>query len=97
MEAAGIDTYELGLIVDGTLSLTFNRACEIADELGETLDFMLGREKPTPVYEDGLNDTEKLLMRYVRDLSSGQQQMLLAQMQVMIESQKKSSLSSVQE
>lgn len=111
MEASGIDTYELGLIVDGTLTLTFNRACEIADELGETLDSMLGQEqpiseqkppileyeKPTPVSKDGLDNMERLLMRYVHDLTQDQKQMLLALMQVMTGSRKESLHSSAQE
>lgn len=97
IEAAGIDLYEARLIVDGAIPLTLNLACELSEQLGESLDDMLDSKKPTPAYEDGLSETEKLLMKYVRNLSSGQQQMLLAQMQVMIASQKKSSLSSAQE
>lgn len=87
MEACGIDTYELGLIVDGTLSLTFNRACEIADELGETLDSMLKQEKPIPVSGDGQDDLDKLLIEHLRDLTPDVKRMILAQLQVMKESQ----------
>ena len=49
---------------------------------------MIGTEKPTPVSEDGLNDIEQLLMGYVKNLTPDQQKMLLAQMQVLIESQR---------
>jgi len=60
IEAAGIDLYEAGLIIDGTIPLTFNRACEIADQLGETLDAMLGREKPAAEDGDGLSEVVEI-------------------------------------
>lgn len=86
--ATGIDEYEINLVIEGTVSLTLDCACKIAEQLGETLDTMLGKGKPIPVSEDGLDDMERLLIRYVRDLTPDQQQMLLAQMQVMKKSQK---------
>jgi hypothetical protein len=57
---------------------------------------MIGAKKPTLVSEDGLNDIERLLMNYVKRLTPDQQKMLLAQMQVMKESQKGPLSSAVQ-
>lgn len=53
-------------------------------------------KKPTPVFEDGQDNMERQLMQYVRDLNPDQQQMLLAQMQVMKEAQKGAPPSAVQ-
>lgn len=86
--ATGIDEYETTLIIEGAISLSLDCACRIADQLGESLDTMIGTEKPTPVSEDGLSDIEQLLMGYVKSLTPDQQKMLLAQMQVLIESQR---------
>lgn len=41
---AGINLYEVGLIIDGTISLSLDCACHLADQLGESLDSLLGRE-----------------------------------------------------
>lgn len=94
--ASGIDEYEANLVIEGTVSLSLDCACRLAEQLGETLDSMLETEKPTPVSKDGLDDIEKLLMEYVRRLGPDQKQMLLAQMQVLKKAQKESSLSSAQ-
>lgn len=57
LEAAGIDYKDLALVISGASKLTFDYACDIADALGVSFDYMLGRENeksPTPVAEDGL-------------------------------------------
>lgn len=95
--AAGIDEYEAALIIEGTISLSLDCACRISDQLGESIDTMIGAKKPTLVSEDGLNDIERLLMEYVKSLTPDQQKMLLAQMQVMKESQKERSASAAQD
>jgi len=40
---AGIDRAEVEAILDGSLPLTFDAACSLADQFGESLDAMLGR------------------------------------------------------
>lgn len=50
--AAGIDLYEVDLIIDGAISLSFDLACQLADQLGETLDYMLGIEEPATATSD---------------------------------------------
>lgn len=66
----------------------------IADYFSISVDYLLGRDEqknqPTPMYEDELDEMEKLLMQYVKDLTREQKQMLLAQMQVMKEQQRES-------
>lgn len=57
LEAVGLDLRELDLVIAGASKLTFDYACDIADALGVSFDYMLGRENenlPTPVAEDGL-------------------------------------------
>lgn len=100
---ACIDMNRLWSIAEGKISITLLDAYEISKGIGVSFLYLCGiideedtEEEPTPVAEDGLDDMEKLLMRYVKDLTEDQKQMLLAQMQVMIEAQKKSPISSGQ-
>ena len=101
-EDLDFDIYKLLDIAERKPQLTLQEAYEISIEIGVSFLFLCGitdaenAEQPTPVAEDGLDDMEKLLMRYVKDLTEDQKQMLLAQMQVMIEAQKKSPISSGQ-
>ncbi len=62
LEAAGVDLYNVGLIVDGTIPLTFDRACELADQLGESLDSMLGIENPATSKDDGATEIAEIFM-----------------------------------
>lgn len=95
--AIGIDEYETNLIIEGAISLSLDCACRIADQLGESLDTMIGNEKPTPVSEDGLDDLDKLLIQHLRNLTPDVKRMILAQLQVMKESQQERQPSSAQE
>lgn len=89
-------------ISEETYPLSLAEAVEAADLINEPLDDLLRddyeeyveNKEPTPVSGDGLDDMERLLMKYVQTLTPDQQQMLLAQMQVMRESQKKQSVPS---
>lgn len=65
--AAGIDPYETDLIVDGAIPLTFDRACELADALGENLNSMLGIEKPATNYDDGFSEMQQIFKRLSPD------------------------------
>lgn len=60
LEAAGVDLYNAGLIVDGTIPLTFDRACELADQLGEGLDTMMGMENPATSKDDGATEITEI-------------------------------------
>lgn len=43
IQDAGIDTVYYDAILSGNMPLTLNAACNIADELGVSLDFLFGR------------------------------------------------------
>ena len=43
--ATGIDFAALWRIAEGETNLSFDRACDIADALGVSIDFMIGKEK----------------------------------------------------
>lgn len=60
LEAAGIDLYEVNLIIKGAIPLTFDYACELADQLGETIDSMLNIEKPDTANDAGLAEITQL-------------------------------------
>lgn len=82
-------------IVDCVIPITLLDAYNISCEVGVSFFYLCGitddeESKPTPVSESGLDETEKVLMRYVSDLTEDQKRMLLAQMQVMKESQRES-------
>lgn len=99
---AEYDYNKLQELSESTYPILLSEAFEASDIIGESLDTLLREnyedyrqsKKPTPVSEDGLDSMEKLLIQYVRDLTPDQQQMLLAQMQVMKKSQKEAPLSS---
>lgn len=58
LAAAGIDIYEVNLVISGAISLSLDMACHLADQLGETLDTMLGEEQEKPAPEwSGLDAT----------------------------------------
>ncbi len=84
LSAAGVDTYEARLIIDGTLPLSFDNACSLADQLGESIDSMLGKENPADM-EDSRVTSEIIsilsglpegklqsAMEYLRYLSSNE-------------------------
>lgn len=78
-EAAGLDCRELSLVISGASKLTFDYACDIADALGVSFDYMLGREdekKPTPVAEDG---RVQEFISLFSQLTEDQQKMIIAQ------------------
>lgn len=60
LEAAGINTYEVDLIVKGAIPLTFDYACELSDKLGESIDSMLGIEKPSIENDAGLLELSQI-------------------------------------
>lgn len=66
LEACGLDKKEIDLIIEGRILLSFERACEISDSLGISLDDMLGKGEPTPESEDGL---DKELIGSLRQLT----------------------------
>ena len=105
-----IDIYsEMCSIAEGSGPLSLSVAYRASGILKTSMDELLKENyepdvktlnrltKPTPVSKGGPDDMEELLMRYVRDLTSDQKQMLLAQMQVMKKMQKEASLPSVLE
>lgn len=99
---AEYDYNKLQELSESTYPLTVKEVDDAADAIGVPLcdlfrndyEKYIQNKKPTPVSEDGLDSMEKLLIQYVRDLTPDQQQMLLAQMQVMKKSQKEVPLSS---
>ena len=51
LEACGVNLYMAGLIVDGTVSLSFEYACELSDQLGKTLDEIVNKKDPALMAE----------------------------------------------
>lgn len=98
------DYRRLQHLSETTYPISLEEAFEASDLISESLDNLLREDykeylktkEPTPVSEDGLDDMEKLLMWYVKNLSPDQKQMLLAQMQVMRKAQKESQSVSAQ-
>jgi len=58
MIAAGVDIDELWRIAEGETSLSFDRACDIADALGVSIDFMIGKEKAPTNGERSVSDDD---------------------------------------
>lgn len=96
------DYYELHTLVESTYPLSLAEACIAADKVGESVSYLLGEkndnkeEKPTPVSGNGLDGLDRLLIENLQDLTPDVKRMLLAQMQVMKESQKELSPFSAQ-
>lgn len=67
LEAAGVDLYEVGLIIDGAISLSFDHACHLANQLGETLDSMLGIKKPAIEHDDELSSAVEIFKKLSPD------------------------------
>lgn len=84
LERAGVDIYEATLIVEGALPLSFDDACTLAEQLGETIDSMLKKEDPATM--EGSRVTKEIIdlltelpeskvqaaMDYLRYLSSSE-------------------------
>lgn len=60
LEAAGIDPYEVDLVIKGAIPLTFDHACELADQLGESIDSLLGIEQPGTANDAELSEITKV-------------------------------------
>ena len=52
--------YEVDLIIKGVIPLTFDYACELSDQLGESIDSMLGIEKSGIAEDAGLSEITKI-------------------------------------
>lgn len=102
---AEYDYRALQELVESTYPLTVKEVAEAADIIGvplhdlfrEDYEVFLQKKSPTPVIEDGLDNLDKLLIQNLRDLTPDVKRMILAQMQVMKESQKERQPSSAQE
>lgn len=51
--AAGVDLYEVGLIINGAVPLSLDMACQLAEQLGESLDSMLGLDTAKSAPDNG--------------------------------------------
>lgn len=60
LASAGINTYETDLIISGAIPLSFDCACELAEQLGETIDTMLGNEETATQQDDGFSEMATL-------------------------------------
>lgn len=87
LSAAGIDEYEIGLLINGFIPLTFDRACEICDQLGVSVDAMRkDAETPATKNDDGLSDISKLF----NELSPDNRAKLLELGRLFLDAQRKS-------
>lgn len=74
---AGIEVGELQRIADGTMPLTFDMACTVADIIGESLDFLAGlTDEKKPAIDGGLIQQHITLYG---QLSESQQKLVDAQ------------------
>ena len=85
LAAAGVDLYEVGLIINGAVPLSLDMACQLAEQLGESLDSMLGLDvaKSAPGIGSGLDieiinmlislsdDKKAEAVNYIRYLANG--------------------------
>ena len=88
-------------IVEGKISITLPEAYEISSDIDVSFLYLCGitdtDKMPTPVSVDGLDDLDKLLIQHLRNLTPDVKRMILAQLQVMKESQQERQPSSAQE
>ncbi len=59
LTACGISVSELEFIINGTVPLTFDYACELCDKIGVSLDFMIEAEESATLMDDGLSEITK--------------------------------------
>lgn len=76
-EASGIDLERLSSIAAGEIPISLEEACRIADELGTSLDHMVGLRE--------LDDNVVEFIRLFSKLDNTQQKMLIAQMKGLLE------------
>lgn len=60
LEAAGINLHKIDLVIDGSINLSFDYACELAEQLGESIDSMLGIEKSDTANDAGLAEITQI-------------------------------------
>lgn len=83
---AGINLNYLSEVADGNRSITLSDACQIADELGCSLDAMVGlnagnveaRKEPATVSDDGLNAVKSRIIALLDTMTEDQLEKLLA-------------------
>ena len=83
---AGVDLHYLSEIADGSRSLSLSDACKIADELGCSLDAMVGladgnertRKEPATVSDDGPNAVKSRIIALLDTMTEDQLEKLLA-------------------
>ena len=70
LRAAGISLDEVMQVVDGRVLLSFERACNLSDQLGLSIDFLVGRDeydtdskKAVTDIGDGLSDDASLMRK----------------------------------
>jgi len=63
---------------------SYERLAKVAKELETTVEYLQTgeeqKEKPIPVFEDGLDDQERQLMELMKELTADQKEFLLAQL-----------------
>ena len=60
LAAAGIDPFDLDLILNGAISLSLDCACQLSNQLGVSLDYMLEIEQPAIGKDSGLEEIIKV-------------------------------------
>lgn len=84
IEAAGIDKQEVDLVISGAIPLSLDYACELADQLGETLDNMLGIDMSATDTGDG-QDVDGEIISLLSRLSSDKVQEALNYLRYLVE------------
>lgn len=87
LEAVGLDTRELELVISGASKLTFDYACDIADALGVSFDYMLGRENENPPTSVSEDRRVSEFVSLFSQLTEEQQKMIVAQIKGILANQ----------
>lgn len=65
LAAAGLDLYEVVLIINGAVPLSLDMACQLAEQLGESLDSMLGLDTAKSAPGDGSGLDMEIINRLI--------------------------------
>ena len=91
LKLLGLDPDYLRSVIDGDVELTFERACDIVDALGESFDFMLGRNADNTVKSalKAENGLDKEILTLLTTLSDEKKRQAVDYLRFLAESSKK--------
>ena len=84
LEAAGVNLYEVDLIIKGAIPLSLAEAYQLSEQLGESMDSMLGNDLPV---DNNGNGQATEFIKLFNKLSSEQQSLVIAQIKGILSNQ----------